>query len=53
MFNLIDWINVSNNYSDLIIKPLKKLSLDNSSILNNVWFSGFSEKDSTFQIILT
>lgn len=48
-FNLlIDWINYLN-----LGVYIHKYEIDNSNILNNAWFSGFTEADGCFDIRIT
>lgn len=46
---LIDWMNKNHSNND-INKIIKKLPLDNSSLINNSWLAGFIDADGCFYI---
>ena len=53
---LVDWINNNFQHKNIIqhfIIPIDKLGIDNSSLHNNCWFTGFSEGDGGFGIRYT
>ena len=45
LYRLIDWFN---SYGKLNGEPIKKLPLDQTSLLDNSWLTGFIEADGHF-----